>query len=364
MKDFYQVLGVSRDASDEEIKKAYRKLAHQHHPDKGGGDEAKFKEVNEAYQVLSNKEKRSQYDRFGQTFNTGQGQNPFGGNVRWEDFSRGGASGDPFQGFNVDLGDMFGDMFGFGGQRRRQREERGHDMGLTLTVDFHEAAFGTTQTIGVTKANTCSHCHGTGAEPGQGMKQCASCHGAGQREQVAHTILGQFKTVAVCTTCNGSGEVPKELCTRCRGETRVREKKEIEVAVPAGIDDGQTIRLTGEGEAGKRGSTPGDLYITIRVRPDPRFRRAGADILSEAAITFSQAALGADIDAPTLDGDVAVSIPAGTQTGTVLRLKGKGAHQLEGRSRGDHLLTVIVKTPQKLSKKAKELLKELGEELE
>lgn len=355
-KDYYDILGVPRDASDDDIKRAFRKLAHEHHPDKGGGNEAKFKEVNEAHQVLGNKEKRTQYDRFGATFGNDQG--PFGQNVSWEDFSRSANFGDGAQGVDFDLGDLFGDFFGMG-RRGAARRRRGGDIQTDMTIDFHDAAFGVTKTFTLTKPGRCSHCGGTGAEPGKGTKQCPTCRGTGQVERV---ILGQFATASACTACNGSGAVPKEVCAQCHGTTVVRDAKDLELKVPAGINDGQTIRLHGEGEAGAHGGTPGDLYVTVHVRSDPRFRRDGSEVRSDIALTFSQAALGVTVDVPTLDGNASVKIPPGTQSGRTLRLKGKGASRLHGHGRGDHLLMVIVTTPQKLTKKQKELLQKLSEE--
>ncbi len=354
-KDYYEILGVPRDASDDAVKRAYRTLAHQHHPDKGSGDETKFKEVNEAYQVLGNKEKRAQYDRFGAF---GNGQNPFGQNVSWEDFSRSANFGDGAQGVDFDLGDLFGDFFGMG-RRGTTRRRRGSDIQTEMTIDFRDAAFGVAKTFTLTKPLRCTHCSGTGAEPGKGTKQCPTCRGTGRVERV---ILGQFATASACTACNGSGTVPKEICTHCRGTTVVRDAKDLELNVPAGIDDGQTIRLHGEGEAGAHGGTAGDLYVTVRVRSDPRFRREGVDVRSDVTVTFSQAALGATVETPTLDGNASVKIPPGTQSGRTLRLKGKGAARLHGHGRGDHLLTVTVKTPERITKKQRELFQKLGEE--
>lgn len=360
-KDYYNILGVARGASEEEIKKAYRKLAHQHHPDKAGGDEVKFKEINEAYQVLGNKEKREQYDRFGSAFNQ-PGGNPFGGaqGFRWEDMAGNGG----FQNVDFDLGDLFGDFFGGRSSARTStgRRQRGSDIQSEMTVDFAEAAFGATKKVELTRTTNCSHCSGTGVEPGAGTKTCTRCDGKGKIQHVQNTILGQFATSAVCDQCHGAGQVPKEKCKECHGEMVMRKTDEVNIKVPAGIDDGQTVRLTGEGHAGSHGAGPGDLYITIHVTRDSRFKRKGADVFSEAAISFSQAALGTTSDVPTLDGVVAVKVPSGTQSGTVLRLKGKGAVRLGSNSRGDHLLTVNVQTPQKLSKKAKELFEKLGEE--
>lgn len=366
-KDYYEILGVGRGASDDEIKRAYRRLAHQHHPDKGG-DEVKFKEVNEAYQVLGNKEKRAQYDRFGAAAfsGAGPGGSPFGGQgFRWEDFARAGGFGTAsdagnFQSFDFDLGDLFGDFFG--GGTRRQRRRTGSDAQLELTVDFEEAAFGAAKTVELETTVRCAHCKGSGAEPGAGAKTCSTCRCRGQVERMQQTLLGSFRSVVVCPTCEGRGEVPNKVCTACKGATIVRKRRRLDVTIPAGIDDGKTIRLAGEGEAAPGGGDEGDLYIVIRVRPHGQFRRDGINIHADAHITFSQAALGTAIDVPTLDGKVTVKIPAGTQSGRIFRLRNRGVQKLGSRDRGDHLLTVHVKTPEKLSKRAKELLKELGEE--
>lgn len=357
--DYYATLGVGREASEEEIKKAFRKLAHEHHPDKGG-DSTKFKEVNEAYQVLSNKERRAQYDRFGQTFGGAQGAP---GGFRWEDFSQGFGQQGGFQTADIDLGDLFGDVFGFGGRSRGTRREPGRDLELQMTLEFAEAAFGIQRTVEVEKAVPCPRCKGNGAEPDAGMSTCPMCNGGGRAERVQQTILGSIRSVGVCERCRGSGKIPKKVCETCRGETIIHRAKRIDVSVPAGIDDGQTIRLSGEGEAGQHSAPGGDLYIHVRVKPDRRFQRDGADVLADVSINFSQAALGATMTVPTLDGDVDVKIPAGTQSGRILRLKGKGTHKINAHSRGDHLLTILVRTPEKLSKQAKKLLEELDEEL-
>lgn len=362
-RDYYDILGVGKGASEEEIKRAFRKLAHQHHPDKGGGDEAKFKELNEAYQVLGNKEKRAQYDRFGEAaFKSGAGGGGFNG-MNWEDvmrqagFAGGGANVD------FDIGDVFGDMFGFGGgRRRRTRKSQGRDLEMRLVITFSEAAFGVTKPVTLEKRTTCSHCHGSGGELGKGTKQCATCHGKGQVQRQQNTILGSFSAVTVCETCGGSGTVVTDACTKCKGATYLNERVTLDVKVPGGIEDGQSIRLSGEGEAGEHGGPSGDLYLRIHVEPERRFKRDGFDVVSELAISFSQAALGAKLDVPTLDGDVEVKVPAATQTGAILRLKSKGAKKLNASGRGDHLLIVRVVTPERLSKKAKKLLEDLAEE--
>ncbi len=369
-QDYYSILGVPRSASEDEIKKAYRRLAHQHHPDKSGGDEVKFKEINEAYQVLGNKEKRAQYDQFGAAFQNGAG--PFGSTqgASWEDFVRSGGfpqggayGGENFQTFDFDLGDLFGDFFGAGTRQRTAARKRSDaDLQLAMTVSFRDAAFGTTQTIAIRRISACERCKGSGAEPGAGTTACPACDGRGRVERLQRTLLGQFKTVVVCERCEGTGKIPRTVCSRCKGSGAMEEAKQLSVRVPAGIADGQTIRLAGEGEAGERGAPSGDLYVTVHVTPDPVFRRKDADVLSTVSITFPQAALGDTATVPTLDGPTTVKIPAGIQSGTQLRLKGKGATKLGGHGRGDHLLTVNVDTPKKLSKKAKELLQRLREE--
>lgn len=353
-KDYYAVLGVSRSASEEEIKKAFRKEAHKHHPDKAGGDEAKFKEINEAYQVLSNKERRTRYDQFGSGFESGQAGN---GQGQW-----GGFGG---QGFNInmdDLGDLFGgfgDIFGFGGQSQRggrQRAAKGADIEVRLVVPFMKAIFGAERTIRLNKAVTCNHCHGNGAEPGSKIEECPTCHGQGTIKQTQRTILGQMQVQSVCPTCHGEGKKITTPCKKCSGNGVVKETVELTVKIPSGIDNGETIRLTGQGEAGHKGAQAGDLYLHIMIEPDPRFNRHGTMILSQSHITFPQAALGTQIDVMTVDGEVSLKIPAGTQSGKVFLLKGKGVPSLRGKGRGDHHVEVIVDTPTHLSKKQKELL--------
>ncbi len=368
-KDYYKILGVEKGASQDEIKKAYRKLAHQYHPDKPGGDEAKFKEVNEAYQVLGNAQKRQQYDQFGQTF--GQGGAPGGGfgGFSWEDFARASGGQGPFQGGqqNVefdfgDLGDVFGDLFGFGRSsraRRGGRASRGGDIQAEMTVTFHEAVFGADKIIELYKLITCPHCSGNGAEPGTKIETCKTCGGRGQVEQVQRTILGAMRSARVCPDCRGEGKIPSQKCRQCRGEGRVKQNEKIKIKIPAGISDGETIRLSGKGEAGARGATAGDLFIGVRVTPDPQFKREEDNILSNIDISFSQAALGTKIPITTLEGEVSLKIPAGTQSGKVFRLKDKGVPHLRSRGRGDHLVTVNVVTPTGLSRQQKKLFEEL-----
>lgn len=361
-KDYYELLGVPRTASEDEIKKAFRKLAHQHHPDKGGGDEAKFKEVNEAYQVLSNKERRAKYDQFGEAaFRPGGG----GAGFRWEDFARqGGSGGSRTETVDFgDIGDIFGDFLGFGGGRRSRPQTRaGADIETAVTVPFLEAAFGATHTVRLRKPVRCPRCSGNGAEPGTSIETCPTCGGSGQVEQVRETILGAMRSVSPCPTCDGTGKKAVSPCRRCHGQGRVTETETLAVSIPAGIDHGQRIRIAGKGEAGERNAPPGDLYLHVRVAPDPRFSREGADVLSTIRVPLSTAALGGSLDVETIDGAVRLKIPAGTPSGKVILLKGKGIPRLESRGRGDHRVTVDIIIPTRLSARAKKLLQELHDE--
>jgi len=360
-KDYYKTLGVEKTASQDEIKKAFRQKAHQCHPDKAGGDEAKFKEINEAYQVLGDQKKRAQYDQFGSAFEHGQAGGGFSGFDGFRDFS-GFANG-----FNVnfeDLGDVFGglgDIFGFGGGKQRgTRARRGNDIEVTLTIDFFEAVFGAEKEIGLAKTVKCDKCQGNGAEPGAKIETCKTCRGSGRVSRVARTIFGQMQTQVSCPDCDGEGKTFSQKCSKCGGRGIVRELTNLKIRIPAGIDEGESIRLAGQGEAGARGASAGDLYLKIRVKPDKRFERDGYDIKSKAEIKFSQAALGDKIEVATVDGPVKLKIPEGTQSGTVFRLRDRGVIKLNGRGRGDHLVKVIIKTPTGLSRKQKKMLEELG----
>ncbi len=371
-KDLYEVLGIAKNASQDEIKKAYRKLAHKYHPDKSGGDEQKFKEVNAAYQVLGKPDKRKQYDQFGQTFgqNGGPGSGGFGGQgFSWEDFAR-ASGGGPFGGGrgqqNVeydfgDLGDIFGDIFGFGRQAgtRQSRRTRGNDIQTEMAIEFREAAFGADKDVELNKQAVCDRCSGNGAEPGTKIETCPTCGGKGQVESVQRTILGAMRTARVCPDCLGEGKRATTKCKQCGGDGRVQKHEQLRVKVPAGIADGETIRLAAKGEAGMKGTTPGDLFVTFRVKPDPQFKRDGDNIYTTAEISFSQAVLGDKIPVQTLDGEIMLKIPAGTQPGKVLRLKDKGVPHLRSRGRGDHLVTVRVHIPDKLDKKQKQLITSL-----
>lgn len=356
-KDYYDILGVSRSATADEIKRAYRKLAHQHHPDKSGGDDTQFKEINEAYQVLGNDEKRKQYDQFGTTFDQGgPGAGGFDPN-QWQNFSQG------FGGFNgnVDIGDIFEDFFGFGGGRRSRRQQRGSDIKIDVEVAFDEAAFGTKQTIELRKDATCPHCHGNQAEPGTKLNTCTTCNGNGVVESIQRTILGAMRTSSVCPTCHGQKTIPEKPCHECKGKGFTKQTTQLEVTIPAGIDDGQIIRLSGQGEIDAPGAQAGDLYVTVHVRPDSRFQRDGDIIKSELEISISEAVLGTKKRVETLDGEVELKIPAGTHSGKIFKLSGKGVPHLQASGRGDHLVLVSIKVPSKLSKEAKKLYQNLAD---
>ena len=359
-RDYYEILGVSKSASADEIKKAFRKLAVKYHPDKEGGDEAKFKEVNEAYEVLKDQQKRQRYDQFG---HAGVGGDPGS--------AGGGFSGNPFEGFggfngqNVHfdfgdggLGDIFGQFFGGGGQRQRG-PKRGRDVETSITLTFEQAVFGTEEKIDLTMDDECSHCKGTTVEPGHSMKVCPTCKGAGQQTRVMNTIFGQVQQAVTCETCQGTGKVPEKVCTVCKGKGTERRKQTITLKIPAGIDDGATIRLRERGEA-VGGGARGDLYVNIRVKPHKKFTREGDLILSEEQVSMVDAALGTEIEVETVDGSVTMKVPAGTQSGTDFKLSGHGIPHLRSNTRGAHIVSVVVETPTKLTKKQRELLEQFN----
>lgn len=354
-RDYYEVLGVAKDASADELKKAYRRLAVKLHPDKAGGNEDQFKELNEAYQILSNPDKRQRYDQFGHAgvggsaaSDGGPGFGGFGG------FGQG-------QRVNVDfgdlgLGDIFESFFGSGfGSRDRTGRKRGNDLEETLTLDFEEAVFGVEESINVRVEQLCSHCKGSTVEPGYKMETCKTCNGSGQVTQVHNTILGQIRQASTCPTCKGRGEQPEKVCSVCKGKGTQSERKEVKIKVPAGIDDGATIRLREYGDAIANGAT-GDLYVNIRVKPHKKFTREGELILSEETISMIDAALGTNLKVETVDGDKTLKIPAGTQPGTDFRLKGLGVPHLRGGGRGDQIVSIKVEIPKKLTKKQLEIL--------
>ena len=352
-RDYYEVLGVNKNASEDEIKKAYKKLARKYHPDMNPGDkeaEEKFKEVNEANEVLGDPQKKARYDQFGFA-----GVDPSYG---------GGAGGGAYGagGFDFgDLGDIFGSFFGggFGGGARRNPNapRRGESIRMSLTVDFIEAAFGCEKEIQLERSEQCPTCKGNGCAPGTTPEICPDCHGTGSVTQAQRTPFGVMQSQAPCGKCRGTGKIIHKPCPDCHGSGNVRKRKTIKINVPAGIDNGQTISLRGQGHAGSNGGPAGDLLVTVMIRPSETFQREGTAVYTEAPITFAQATLGAELEIDTIDGKVKYSIPEGTQTGTVFRLRGKGIPVLNGRGRGDQYITVTVETPKNLNKAQKEALK-------
>lgn len=360
-QDYYKILGVAKNASDEEIKKAYRRLAHKYHPDKAGGDEKKFKEINEAYQVLSDKAKRSQYDQFGRTFDQAEtGRYDFSGFDFSDIFSRARQEGGINFGFGgADFDDIFSDIFGGGRETHGRRARSGRDIQVDIEIDFLEMVRGSNKEIKLWKAVKCDICGGTGGDPGAQQEICPDCKGSGQVKKTARSFFGSFVQVIVCPKCEGSGHVYAKKCYNCGGDGRIKKEQIIKIDIPAGIGDGQTISLRGQGEAGEKGAPSGDLYVNIHIRPHPFFQRKGNDILSEEKITFSQAALGDKISVKTADGPVVMKIRAGTQSGEIFRIKEKGVPHLEKRGRGDHLVKIIVQVPKYPSKEQKKLIEEL-----
>lgn len=344
-RDYYEVLGVDRNASADEIKKAYRKLARQYHPDvnKAPDAEAKFKEVKEAYDVLTDPQKRARYDQYGH-------QDPMAG-------FGGGASASDFAGGFGDIFDMF---FGGGSRRDPNAPQRGNDLQYTMTISFKEAVFGKETDITIPRTETCDTCRGSGARPGSRVDTCSSCRGTGQEEVVQNTPFGRIVNRRVCSTCGGKGRIIRERCSVCGGSGQVKRQRKIHVKIPAGVDDGAQLRVSGEGEAGLRGGPPGDLYLVLRVQPHEFFEREGDDIYCEVPLTFAQAALGDEIEVPTLTEKVKLKIPAGTQTGTYFRLKGKGVPWLRGYGQGDQHVKVTVVTPTNLTEAQKNLLREFA----
>lgn len=365
-QDFYTILGISKSASQDEIKKAYRKLAHQYHPDKSGGDEKKFKEINEAYQTLSNADKRAHYDRFGQAPNgssrAGGGGAQGGGNP-FEGFDFGGFSGGNSGGFGFSGGmeDMFSDFFGGGGSTRRGR--RGRDIQVDIEIAFEEMAKETVREVRLRKRSVCSECHGSGGAKGSTSKECSECHGSGQVRRTVQTILGSIAQAIVCPKCHGKGKVHTEACQKCRGEGVAEEEETIRVTVPAGIDDGQTLSMNGKGEAGEMGAPAGDLYVSVHVAKSSEFERKGSDLHSSVHISLSQAILGDRVDILSLEkSKITMKIPAGTQSGELFRIRGGGFPVLQGRGKGDHIVKVIIDIPKKLSRDQRRLMEELKKE--
>ncbi len=353
-RDYYEVLGVSKSASADEIKKAFRSLAVQHHPDKEGGDEAKFKEINEAYDVLKDAQKRQRYDQFGHAGVGGASGGGAGGGNPFEGF--GGFNG---QNINFDFGEGLGDIFSqfFGGSSRGRAPQRGRDVEVQLQLTFEEAIFCIEHEMNLELDAECPHCKGTTVEPGYEMKTCPDCKGAGQQTRVMNTMFGPVQQTVTCETCRGRGKVPEKICTVCRGTGTQRQKQAIKLKVPAGIDDGATIRMSGRGEA-TAGGDKGDLYVHIRVKPHKKFTREGDIVLSEEHVDMIGAALGTEIEVETVDGNVRMKVPAGTQSGTDFKLSGHGVPHMNSDRRGPHIVSVVVDIPTKLSKKQRQILEE------
>jgi len=356
-KDYYQILGVSRGASSEEIKKAFYKLAHQHHPDKGG-EEKKFKEINEAYQILSNKEKRDQYDKFGQVFEGGAGFDP------GFDFGSGfGRQGMNFEFDFGDLSDLMEDFFGFGMAKGKRDFKQGKDIEVEMEIPLQDVFKSGEKEIILEKFVACSRCQGKGAEPGTDIKECFSCRGTGQVQQIKRTPLGSFTRSAVCPECGGEGFRPEKPCNVCQGEGRIKGKEHIKIFIPAGVDTNQVIKIKGKGEAGRKTGKPGDLYVRIFVKSHPVFQRKGDDLYLKVPISFTQAVLGGEEEISTLEGTrISLKIPAGVESGKTLKISGKGIPRFSGLGRGNMYVQLIVKIPKKLTKKQKELLENLKKE--
>lgn len=356
-RDYYEVLGVGKNASADEIKKAFRRKAVELHPDKQGGDEAKFKEVNEAYEVLKDPSKRQRYDQFGHA--------GVGGSAAGNPFEGFGGFGGQGQNVNFDFGDLgLGDIFGsfFGGGQpngRQQRQARGSDVETRIEITFEQAVFGTKVDLHLTLEDTCSHCKGTTAEPGYSLKTCDTCKGAGQVVTATRTIFGNIQQAMVCPTCKGTGKIPEKVCTVCHGRGTERRTQTVQLKVPAGIDDGATIRLREHGEAIANGPK-GDLYVHVRVKAHKHFTREGDLILSEEHVGMVEAALGTEIDVETVDGKVRMKVPAGTQSGTDFKLSSHGVPHMRSETRGPHIVTIVVDTPTKLTKQQKELLEQFN----
>lgn len=357
-RDYYEVLGVDRSASDADIKKAYRNLAKKYHPDANPGDataEAKFKEINEAYSVLSDSETKARYDQYGHAgTDPNFGAGGFGGGF--------GGFGGGFGGDAFDLGDLFGDLFG-GGRRssRPNAPQKGADIETYITLTFEEAAFGCTKEIEFTRVETCSSCKGSGANGANGVETCKTCNGTGTVRTIQRTPFGSMQSQRPCSACKGTGKIIKDPCTECKGSGVNRIKKKLSVNIPAGIDDEQRVILRGQGNHGSNGGPAGDLYVEVRVKPHKLFVREGNDIHFEMPISYAEAVLGAKLTVPTLEGESEFSIPEGTQSGSVFSLRGKGIPQVHGKGRGDIYVTVTVEVPKSLNSKQKELLKQFDE---
>jgi molecular chaperone DnaJ len=360
MADYYKVLGVDKSASQEEIKKAYRKLAHKYHPDKGG-DEKKFKEINEAYQVLSNKEKREQYDKFGRVF---EGQRGGPGQGFGFDFGNFWQAQGQNQGFEFDLSDLFDDFFGFSQRKAGKKNiNRGQNIEIEVQLNLEDILKPFKKTVYLDKYVVCSRCEGSGGEPGSNVKECFSCRGTGEVQQIKKTIFGTMTRYIICPECQGEGKIPEKPCNVCKGEGRIEERKGIELIIPAGVDTGQTLKFSGKGDAGRRGGKPGDLYVKIYIKPHSLFRRKGDDLYFSKEISFSQAVLGDEIEIPTLEGKkLLLKVPSGTESGKIFQISKKGIPHFSHFGRGNIYVELKIKTPKKLTKKQKELLENLKKE--
>lgn len=356
-KDYYKILGVEKNASADDVKKAFKKAAMQHHPDRPGGNEAKFKEVNEAYQVLNDAEKRKRYDQYGSDF---EQQGGFGGGMNWEDVMRQargqGSSG--FSGDFGDLGDIFGDFFG-GSQRGGRAQARGRDIQVDVEIDFKDAAFGIEKEMSLRKQSKCDICGGTGGEPGSKMETCSTCGGRGQLTQTQRTFLGAMQTVVSCQDCHGTGKKPSKKCKHCDGSGVATKTSNIKIKIPAGIDNNQSIRLEGHGEAAPHGGASGDLFVRVHVKPLKGFTRDGYDVYTEEEINFSQAVLGDTIAVETLDGELKLVVPEGTESGQLIRIKGRGTKYLDRNARGDHYVKIKIRVPKKVSREVRKKLEDL-----
>lgn len=380
-KDYYDILGVSRNASVDEIKKAYRQLAQKYHPDKPGGDETKFKEINESYQVLSDPKKRQQYDQFGTTFEQAQAQGGFGGFNGFRDFSgfadafRDGFSAGGGDEFGGGLGDIFSEIFGGGraGARSSAWAGRGKDLSMEMEIGLEEAAEGIEKEVEIYKAVICPKCSGSGGEPGSKIEKCLNCGGSGNVSRTRSAGFFSFTQTQICPACRGRGRKPNVSCSQCGGDGRINESSRLKIKIPPGIESEQVIKLAGQGEAAPFGGQShlrqgfggqaGDLYLTVFVKPHKYFKRRGGDLYFDLFIHFTQAALGDKIEIPTLiDGGLKLKIPAGIGSGELIRIRDKGMPRFGGRGRGNLMVKVIIKTPKKLSKKARQLLEELKEE--
>lgn len=360
-KDYYETLGVNKNSSKDEIKSAFRKLAHQYHPDKKTGNESKFKEVNEAYSVLSDDKKRAEYDAYGRVFSGAGGnsqQGPFGGGTGFEGFDFSGFSnGQGFQDF--DLGDIFGDLFG--GGRSRERVKRGRDISIDIELSFKESIFGTERSVLLNKTGVCSLCKGSGAEKGSEMNTCGACNGKGKIHEVKKSFIGSFATVKTCDTCHGKGSVPRKRCSECLGLGVAKKEHEIKVKIPSGINDGEMIRLTGAGEAISNGVS-GDLYIKIHVKKHPFFRKEKNNLEMDLNIKLTDALLGAEYKIDTLDGEIKIKIPELVSFGEILRVRGKGVPIEDSKKRGDLMIKINIELPRKLSKDVKKIVEGLKKE--